>query len=85
MADWDPAAEARYAAQLAPLLTEIAQGVQTKLPAGIHFAVLVVVPPAVPGGEGRVLSVATDRALMARMAGQWVLQILDTPDTEGPG
>lgn len=79
--NWDPEAEQRYMLALVPLMRECNEFVKSKLPAGIDFGLLVVVPEVVAGEEGRVLALTTDRERMAWAAAQWVVTVLPRGST----
>lgn len=82
MSNWDPKAEEAFGLAIAPIMREIAELVKAKLPAGTDFGVLVLAPSAVPGAEGRVLAITTDRARVATGAAQWVLTVLPRGDRQ---
>jgi hypothetical protein len=74
--NWNPEEEERLLFAISPHMQEIADTVRAKLPPGTDFGVLVVAPASVPGAEGRVLAITTDRTRMATYAAQWVLTVL---------
>jgi hypothetical protein len=75
--NWNPPDEERFALALVPVMKEIADFVREKLPTGTDFGVLILVPSTVPGEEGRVLAITSDRRRVAVGAAQWVLTALE--------
>lgn len=71
MSDLTP--EAQLALAIVPLTKEIMDAVKAKLPPGVHFGVMVLVP-----GEphGHVVAMTTDRDMVAPAVAEWVLETM---------
>ena len=65
--------DAKAALALVPHAKEIADFVRAKIPDGLHWGVLILVPGK---PEGRVVAVTSDRQQVAIGAAQWVLDVL---------
>jgi hypothetical protein len=65
--------DARAALAFVPHAKEIADMVRSKIPPGIHWGILILVPGH---PEGRVVALTSDRRKVAVGAAQWVLDVL---------
>ena len=66
------------------VLQEAMRQLQTELPKGLHFAIIVEVPPeggAAHGAHAHVTAISTDRERMAFAAAQWSLEVLPPPQS----
>lgn len=69
--------------QFVPHARELMDLLRAKLPEGVHFGLVILVPG---NPEGRVLALTTDRRRMARAAGEWIVSVLrDELDERQPG
>lgn len=71
MTDLTP--EAGLALAIVPLTKEIMDAVKAKLPEGVHFGVMVLVPGK---PHGHVVAMTTDRDVVAAAVAEWVLETL---------
>lgn len=74
MSNWNPEEEQRNLLQFANVMEPHYERLKAALPPGTQFGILVIAPALVPGDEGRIVAMTTDREKIGVAAAQWILQ-----------